>query len=324
MRLAYRSSQTRTHPVDATSFALLSISIFFWGTAFRAHAVGPEYTSALTFAALRASAGAIVLFMTACAIRSPMPNMVNILWAITSGFFMVTVVLVGASVGTVQAGAADAAVLANTTPFFVLLLSRLFLRERSSLKAFSGLVVGFSGVVLMVSSQLASRPGTGHMVVGMCFALLAAFGWGSGTLIVKRVLEREPRLDLLSFTTVQYIAGALSLVALALAFPDTGTTNWSATPLWLAVGWVAVGSSALASITYFAGLKRITATAAASWLFLVPVVAVVVEVVRGKAPDAPVLAGMGLTVLDAIIASREGSQPEPGTRIRAVSDRGIV
>jgi len=289
-------SYTTHGSIDVVALALLAISIFFWGTAFRAHAVGPEYTSALMFAALRAATGGAVLLIVAGLVRSSLPSRRAAVGAAVSGLLMVTLVLVGATEGTVRAGAANAAVLANTTPFFVLVLGRLFLQERVHWIGILGLLVGFAGVLVMISSQLGRSADAMDLLIGMGFALTAAFGWGAGTLIVKWLVEREPSLDLVGFTAMQYVVGAMVLIILALGVKGNRGTDWASVPLWAAVSWVALGSSAIATIAYFAALKRMLATRAASWLLLVPVVAVLVEVARGAAPQAIVLLGMFLAI----------------------------
>jgi drug/metabolite transporter (DMT)-like permease len=45
--------------------------------------------------------------------------------------------------------------------------------------------------------------------------------------------------------------------------------------------WLAIGASAVAYFAFFAALKRASATAVSASLFLVPVVAVLVEAARG-------------------------------------------
>ena len=52
-----------------------------------------------------------------------------------------------------------------------------------------------------------------------------------------------------------------------------------------------------AYLGFFGALKHATATAVSASLFLVPVVAVVVEAIYGNAPSASVLVGMALAIV---------------------------
>jgi drug/metabolite transporter (DMT)-like permease len=120
--------------------------------------------------------------------------------------------------------------------------------------------------------------------------------WAVATLVVKRLTERESDLEIVAFTAAQYAVGALVLVALALAVEPVGATDWRSTDLWGARAWLSLGAGALGYLTYFLALKRLPAGIAGAWLFLVRVVAVIVDAARGHVPDPVVLAGMALAV----------------------------
>jgi drug/metabolite transporter (DMT)-like permease len=282
---------------------LLLVTIFFWGTAFRASAIGAEHTSPIMLTALRAAPAALVLLAALVLVRGRLPP--RRLYGVTAvtGLLMVTLTLEGISEGTARAGAANAAILLNASPFFVLVLGRLFYGERAPWPAVAGLLLGFAGIVVMVSSQLGGIEDTGDFVLGMAFALAGALGWAIGVLVTKGLFTRHPDLDMLGYTTGQYLVGGAVALALAFAIDGADGTGWSSGDLWSAVAWVAVGSSAIATLTFFGALKRMPATTAMAWLFLAPVVAVITEIVYGNMPDAIVLAGMGLAIVGVAIVN---------------------
>jgi drug/metabolite transporter (DMT)-like permease len=78
---------------------------------------------------------------------------------------------------------------------------------------------------------------------------------------------------------------------------------FSATAVGTEIEWLALGTSALGSLAFFSALKRVSADRAAAWQFVVPVVAVLVEIARGNSPDAIVLAGMILAVAGVAIVN---------------------
>lgn len=150
----------------------LVITIFFWGTAFRASAIGVDYTSPIMLTALRAAIGAAALLLAVLVLRSRFPKRELWGWTVITGLLMVTLTLEGIAEGTARAGAGNAAVLLNASPFFVLILSRIFLRERASVFAVLGMVIGFTGIVVMVSTQLGDIGDTPDFILGMTLALL--------------------------------------------------------------------------------------------------------------------------------------------------------
>ena len=281
----------------------LVVTIFFWGTAFHASAIGAEYTSPIMLTALRAGIGALALLLAVAVLRSRLPQRDLWGWTVITGLLMVTLTLEGISEGTARAGAANAAVLLNASPFFVLILSRIFLRERASPAAVLGLLVGFAGIVVMVSSQLGDIPDTGDFALGMALAFLGAVGWAVGVLMTKSIFTRHPDLDMLGFTTAQYVVGGSAAVVLAFVISGSGSTDWSSGDLWAAVAWIAIGASAIATLTFFGALKRMSATTVTAWQFLAPVVAVITEIVYGNTPDGIVLLGMALAIAGVAIVN---------------------
>ena len=68
----------------------LLVTIFFWGTAFRASAIGAEHTSPIMLTALRAAPAAIVLLGAALVLRSRLPGRGLWLATVVTGLLMVT------------------------------------------------------------------------------------------------------------------------------------------------------------------------------------------------------------------------------------------
>ena len=197
--------------------------------------------------------------------------------------------LEGISEGAARAGAGNAAIITNSSPFFVLVLERVFLSERASPIGVVGLVVGFAGIVVMVWSQLGDIADTGDFVLGVCLSFAGAMGWAVGVLMTKTTFTRQPDLDMLGLTAAQYVVGGAATLAIAFALEGGGTTEWSYGDFWAAIAWIAIGASAIATLTFFGALKRMSATTVTAWQFLVPVVAVITEIVYGNTPGAIVL-----------------------------------
>ena len=285
-------------------YLFLGTTMFFWGTAFRATDIGAEHASPVVFSTLRAVPAAVVLLLIVLATRATLPRGRTLLYSALSGPLLVTLAFEGIAQGTTLAGAANAAVLINTTPFFTLALGYLFLGERVSRTAALGLPVGFAGAMLMISSQLGGGVPTGDLMLGMGLALLAGAGFAVGTLLVRAGAMRDgARFDALGFTAVQFLVGAPLLVPLMFLYGDPGATDWGSPELLGSVAWVALGSSALASVTFVLALRAIPATRASPWQFLAPVVAVLVELILGDAPGAIALVGMIIAVCGVAIVS---------------------
>ncbi|HZO76760.1 MAG TPA: DMT family transporter [Solirubrobacteraceae bacterium] len=300
----------RAGPIGAGPAALLGVTMFFWGTAFRATAVGAQHASPIVFSTLRAAPATLALLAVTALMRGRLPrDRRTLVVGAVSGILTVSLTFAGIAEATKLAGPGNAAVLTNTAPFFTVLFAWLVLGSHTPRVAIGGLVVGFGGVVIMVSSQLGGGS-IEHLALGMAVALLAAAGFAVGALMIANIAVRDPGLDMFGFTAFQYVVGSLALAVAMVIYGHPQSTDWGSAALWEAVAWVALGSSATASICFNLALRRISAARATAWQFLAPVVAVVVEAARGNAPGPVVILGMALAIGGVAIVSLAHSATE--------------
>jgi drug/metabolite transporter (DMT)-like permease len=130
----------------------------------------------------------------------------------------------------------------------------------------------------------------------MILALVGALSWAVGTMIVKWMTEYQTHFDLVGLVAGQHIVASMVLVPLVLLASDFDAMSFRGAEFWGAVGWTSVLSSAGASLAFFAALKRVPAVDAAGWQFLVPVVAVLVELATGESPTFITVLGMVLAI----------------------------
>jgi drug/metabolite transporter (DMT)-like permease len=278
----------------AVGYLLLVVSVVGYGGGPRGQVIAGDHSSALMLNALRGGIAAVVMVGVIAVGRIRLPRGRSAVWVAVSGLLYV-VFLEGYAEGAIRAGAGNAGVLANVSPLFVLVFARLFLGERVPLIGVLGLVVGIGGVVVMVSSQLGGREGS-NLALGMVWALAAAAAVAGVILLLKWVLESDPQLDVSGVTALQlFVAGGV-LVPLAFAIDGTQGTDWSVGGFWAAILFLALGNAVIATLAFYGALKSLPATTVSASLILVPVVAVLVEAVRGKPPGGVVLAGMALAV----------------------------
>jgi len=221
----------------------------------------------------------------------------------------------------VTIGPGNSAVILNTPPLFVALLGFVFLRERLNVAAVVGLVAGFAGVVLMVSSQLGDFPTRTTLVGGVALGLLAAAIWAVAALFLRGATRDRDDVDMFAITVVQYAAGSLVLVPLVLAGSGLAETDWSTIELWIPLLWFGP-ITAVAMLIFFMALQRMQAARATSVMFLIPGIAVVVEILRGNTPGALPLAGMFIAVLGvALVTAPPGTVASIGSRVAALRAR---
>lgn len=291
---------------------LLMFAVVVWGCTPRVTEIAAPHADPLTLTMLRAAPAAVALLVALPFLKGRLPHDRDAwLWTSVSGVLMVTVFLAGFTEAIIHAGPGNAIVLATTSPFWVVVLARVWFGERAQIRAVAGLVLGFLGIVLIVWSQLGGDSGGAERAAGMGLALLAAAGWAVGTLQVKQLLVRRPDVDTIGLTTGQYLTGGAVLLAISAVAEGRDGADWGSGRLWLALAFISIVGSAAATIAYFGALRRLSATRVVTWGFLSPVITIALEIVLGHRPTSIVLVGMFVTIIGVAIVTSASAAPPP-------------
>jgi drug/metabolite transporter (DMT)-like permease len=193
--------------------------------------------------------------------------------------------------GALHITAGLSAVLNATAPMFAALVAHFVLKERLGAWRAAGLVLGFTGVLILMSSGNVSLK-TAEGPLAVLAVLGTAMIWSVGASYTRRKMAG---IDPLVTT-----AGSLALASLAL-LPWAWAT-WPATPpslrAWGEMAFLGVFSSGLGMWMYFRLLSRIGAVRAMSVTFLSPLVAMVSGALYlGEALTLQMLVGCAIVLL---------------------------
>jgi drug/metabolite transporter (DMT)-like permease len=160
-----------------------------------------------------------------------------------------------------------AAVLNGTTPIWTLLLSLVVTQKRASLNTILGVILGFSGVALVVnfysSGQAAAREHD-HAIWGVFVIALGALGYAIATVIAKNKLQG---LDPIGLATTQLTLAGLMLIPIALLGPHPLHVHL---PSVLAIVVLGFAGSGIAYLLYYSLLTHISATQVTAVTYLLP------------------------------------------------------
>jgi probable blue pigment (indigoidine) exporter len=289
---------------EAMAVALLAFTVVVWGCTPRVTAEAAPFSDPVMLTSLRAAPTAIALLIALPLLRYRLPSTRSEwAWASVSGLLMVTWFLFAFTESVIKIGPGIAIVLMSTSPFFIAIAGRVLFGRRITPVMLLGMLVGFAGVILVASTQIDASGDAGDMMIGMALAISAAIAWAAGTMIVSEQITRRPDTDLIGLTTGQYIVGGAVLLVLAFLIEGPDAAQWSEGTLWLATAFIAIIGSAVATVTYFGSLRWLDPASVTTWLFLSPVVSVVLEIVLGNMPDVVVLLGMLVTIAGVAIVS---------------------
>lgn len=188
---------------------------------------------------------------------------------------------------TLTLPAGYAAVLNATAPLFSILVAYVWYGERLVLMRCIGLVIGFSGVVLLVSERL-SASGDG---LAISAGLLAAFLYGVATQYSKRAFEGVAPLTISTGTLIS--ASLILLPTMITHSPHEMPGGTS----WLCALLLGVGCTGVAYVLFFRLLRNLGPSKAMTVAYLIPAFGMLWGyIVLGEAVTGRMLLG-GLVVL---------------------------
>ena len=283
---------------------LLGITMFFWGAAFNATDIAFDYAPAGAITFLRAAIATVLLLALMPVLGGSIPRSRQVwFFALLVGAGSTTLSLAGLGLGTQYAGPAIASVLLNSAPFFAVLFARVSLHERIMLLRAAGLVVGFVGVVIIVLSNPTETGSGGEFVFGVVAVMVGAVGYAASSVVVRWMSVKDIQVDLWGFTWAQFLCGTVLLIPFLFLSGDPSTTQWGEPGFWISMAFLGLGPQLVAYVCFFVALARWPSGRVMAWSFLPPVVAGVIEILRGNIPGAVTLIGMAVTVAGVAIVN---------------------
>ena len=294
--------------MDAFDWVMLITLATVWGGSFLFNAILVAELPVITIVAIRVTVAALALWGFVRVTGRKIPTAPKV-W----GALLILGVLNNAIPfslivqGQTQITSGLASILNATTPLFTILVAGFFLTdERFSVLRVLGVVVGFSGVILMVGPEALS--GLGDDFWAQLCALGAALSYGFASVFGRRF--RELRVDPVMVATGQVTMSSLVLWPIALWIDGPQDIMGLSFNAAASMFGLAVLCTSFAYILYFRILERAGATNISLVTFLVPISAIILGVlVLGerifiKEIMGMTLIGMGLAIIDGRLFQR--------------------
>lgn len=193
-----------------------------------------------------------------------------------------------------------ASILNGTVPLFTIIIAHFVLPdEKITAARLAGLGVGFLGVVVLVSRDLAPEGLTGN-VWGQVAVLAAAVSYAVALTFSRRYLRNQPPA-VQSFMVLLF-ADALLWAATPIA---ESPLQWPTSPLaWFAVVWLGLLGSCVAYLLFFSLINAWGPTRASLVTYVFPVIGVFLGVLLlGETADWRLLAGSALVVAGILVVN---------------------
>jgi drug/metabolite transporter (DMT)-like permease len=279
--------------VRVTPFAFVVI----WASGFVVAKYAAPYAEPLSFLVVRYTGVVVLMLVLAVAASAPWPRGRQVLHLAVAGIGIQAGYL-GGVWAAVAAGmpAGVTALVVNLQPVLTAAVAGLT-GERLGRRQVAGLLLGFSGVALVVSNRLTTE-GVSALTLGLTVMALLAIT--AGTLYQKRFC---PQFDLRTGQVVQFVASVAVTLPFALAF-ESFRFDW--TPeLVGALAWSVLVLTGGGISLLFLMLRRGAAAQVTSYFYLVPgLTALMAFAMFGESLGVVAIGGMVLTVLGVALATR--------------------
>ena len=201
---------------------LLALLTLFWGLNWPVMKIGVREFPPLTFRTVSMVGGLAVIWLAARAQGASLAipagaRMTVIQLAIPNMLIWHALIIIG--VKLLSSG--RAAILGYTMPAWAVLSGLIFFGDRISRSALVGIALAMSGALLLLSSEFSRLSG---QPVGTVLALIAAAGWGFGTVLMKRTQLDMPTISL-TFWMLSLTTAIMAMLALMFEYPAMRTPN---------------------------------------------------------------------------------------------------
>lgn len=276
--------------------------VLIWATGFVVAKYAAPHAEPLSFLLVRYAGVIVLMVVLALVARARWPRGWAVLHIAVAGVGIHAGYL-GGVWAAVAAGmpAGVAALVVNLQPVLTAAVAGLTGARLGRMQV-AGLLLGFLGVVLVVSDNLTTAGITATTLGLTTFALLTIT---SGTLYQKRFC---PEFDLRTGQVVQFVASILVTLPFVLAF-ESFRLDWTPELVGALLWSVLVLTGGGVSLLYLM-LRRGAAAQVTSYFYLVPgITALIALAAFGETLGPFAIVGMVVAVLGVALATRTGDRP---------------
>lgn len=253
------------------AYIALAFVCIVWGTTYLALLIGVRHFPPFLFTGLRQFTAGLVLASFMIMVRKQtLGGWANIWRQMLTGFMMITIGNGLVGWGELYVPSGIASLIASLSPLWIILINVAINREeKTSPYAWAGVLVGVLGMMVLFQNNIADLANPKYLT-GAFLILLAALGWASGSVFIKKQKKRShPILN----AGLQMLFGGLWSFMLSFIFDDLSNVQWSPETAW-ALLYLIIFGSLLAFAAYGYALSKLPITLVSMHAYINPLVAV--------------------------------------------------
>lgn len=188
--------------------------------------------------------------------------------------------------------ATNASLLINTSVFFIMFLSAIFLGEKLNGWKMVGAIVGFAGVAILVSHGSLSFDLRGH-ALGDIMIIACALLWAVYSIYGKKIASKYHPLTVLNYV---FVMGTVGFIPFYLLTPHLPITSIPMDAM-ASIMFLALFCSIIAYLVYNVALEKMDASRVAVYIYFVPLSTIALAWLILGETLKPATIGGGLMVL---------------------------
>lgn len=254
------------------AYIALALVSFFWGTTYIASRIGVQGIPGLFVAGVRQFLSGLILVSFFLMRGYKIPGWKVLKTISIQGILLLCIAngLLTWSVEYISGGLAS--IIAAMVPLFIAIFTLwLSKKSRISWAMIAGLVVGFSGIIIIFYDYLGQLQNSSFLF-GVMLAVFSTVAWSFGTVYSSR---QKHTIDILFGVGLQmFIAGGIMLVICGITGKYMNLANASQSSL-AALLYLIVFGSLLAYSAYVFAISKLPATQVSVYAYINPIVAVI-------------------------------------------------
>jgi drug/metabolite transporter (DMT)-like permease len=281
-----------------------------WGTSFLFIKIAVADVSPYVLVVFRVFFAIVATLIMMRIYRSKIPRKPRYIWIFAVlGLLNVAIPFILISTAEEAIPSGMASIMNSTVPLFTLLIASVFLKEeRATWLQSLGLVIGFGGIVVLMSDRLGG--GLNAPLRGLIFMLIAALCYATSVIFARKFLKGDDPV----IQSMGQMVWAMLFVSIA-AFTQDPSFRLPSQPLtWVLLIVLGLVNSGLANLLYYSLLNSVGPTRTVLVSYAFPLIAVLLGVIILDEPFGWRQILGGLLIIGGVVwvnSTRRFSKNEP-------------
>ena len=173
----------------------------------------------------------------------------------------------------------NSSVLITISPIMVILLSAIFLKERITLNKGVGILLGFTGALILVLFGAEIRQDAPNILLGNSLFIVNAFAYAGYLIVAKNLVAKYH-----PFTLMKWLFTIALLINLPITFTEFLEIQWATMPLWVygTIAFVVVGTTFCTYLFNIFAMTELKASTVGAFIYVQPLFGIVFAMLSGK------------------------------------------